>query len=431
MKKLENFLNTRIDLLKKYRLTESLLLLLLLTPLLSYITFGIYYKENAIYYFQIFFVFYGIFLLFFNRFLDIRIPKYLYLLIFYIIYILFWSFSNGTFEKKGIFFSEFREQLAIFFILLIIYNINFSDIFIKYSLKIIKLTIIIAFLASLYQFFDPSFLDASPLYKFRYFEKPTIDLSSPYEFRRLSIFGYTDLNDLGLSFLPLLAIYLGYFAQKKKNNYIIYAMGLVTAALSNTRYIIVGAFLLIIIFWISNRLSLSGYIKNIFIFLLLLIFTGVILKFIGYDLIDWFSVRLFAEKSIQSTTRFGALENFIRFFPKTPIFGTGVHLTAEIALASAAVGSSQIHVGYLSHLVSYGIIGSFFLFGFWFFILKDLYRTAKLTNYWGSFFAFLVFIWANFTLVMYSIYFYGLIFALIFNKYMQDKYLILYGFNNN
>jgi len=99
-----------------------------------------------------------------------------------------------------------------------------------------------------------------------------------------------------------------------------------------------------------------------------------------------------------------------------------VHLTEEIKEASKAVGSSQIHVGYLSHLVSFGIVGSFFMFGFWFLLAKKLYKSAKYTKYWGSFFAFLIYLWAQTTLVYYSIFFYGLIFAFVFDKYVKDNY---------
>ena len=144
--------------------------------------------------------------------------------------------------------------------------------------------------------------------------------------------------------------------------------------------------------------------------------------YLGYDFLDWYNTRLLAEGSIKETTRFKAIENFIVFFPREPIFGTGVHLTDEILSASKSVGSSQIHVGYLSHLVSYGLVGSFFLFGFWYLIAKKLLITAKQTNYWGSFFAFLTFLWAQATLVHFSIFYYGLIFALVFDKYIQDRH---------
>ncbi len=413
--------NTFID---KNTITEFIFLILLFTPFLSYITFGIYGKENFIYYFQIFIIFYSTFLLFYNKLFNIYIPKYLYFLFFYILYILFWSFFNGTFEKKGFFFSEIREQIAVFFILLLINNIKISDKFIKTSIQIIKATIIIAFLVSIYQFFNPSFFDASELYRFKYFEKPNIDISNPYEGRRTSIFGYTDLNDIGLSFLPILSVFLGYYSHNKNKAYLYFALGMVIAALSNTRYIIIGVVFLIFPLWKGSNFRIKHYLLNILTLSIVFIFTIILIQLIGYDLLDWFNVRLFAEGSIIKTTRFGALENFLIFYPQTPIVGTGVHMTPEIALASKFVGSSQIHVGYLSHLVSYGIIGSFLLFGFWISLTKELFKNAKISKYWGSFFAFIIFLWANLSLVMYSIFFYGLIFAIIFDRYFKEKSFI-------
>ncbi len=176
-----------------------------------------------------------------------------------------------------------------------------------------------------------------------------------------------------------------------------------------------------LIIFVAQKRKVKGILKYTFSILLISLIFYQILMFFGYNLGDWFSQRLFAEGSIQSTTRYGALVNFIMYFPQAIFLGTGVHLTSELEYASHSVGSSQIHVGYLSHLLSYGLVGSFLLFGFWYMLAKKLYNTAKSIGYWGSFFAFLIFLWANSTLVMYSIFFYGLIFALIFDKYFIDR----------
>jgi len=151
------------------------------------------------------------------------------------------------------------------------------------------------------------------------------------------------------------------------------------------------------------------------------IFFMVILSILNFDVTNWFYERLFSEGSIKNTTRYAALENFLIFFPNAVLFGTGVHLTVEIELASRFSGSSQIHVGYLAHLISYGIIGSIFLFTGWLLFLKKLYLNAKHTRFWGAFFAFSIFLFANTTLVSYSFYSYGLIFAFVFDKYFVDQ----------
>ncbi len=117
-----------------------------------------------------------------------------------------------------------------------------------------------------------------------------------------------------------------------------------------------------------------------------------------------------------------AIGNFIYFFPEHPFFGTGT-MTDEIRVASKAVGSSQIHVGYLSFLVYFGIFGCFFLFGSWFLLSRKLLNTAQLTNYWGSFFGFLTFLWSFATMNLSFIFFYGITFCLVFDKYFHDKFL--------
>jgi len=49
--------------------------------------------------------------------------------------------------------------------------------------------------------------------------------------------------------------------------------------------------------------------------------------------------------------------------------------------------------------------------------MKRLYNRAKFTDYWPPFFGFLGFVIANFTLVNFSLFHYGLIFLLVFDRY--------------
>ena len=56
--------------------------------------------------------------------------------------------------------------------------------------------------------------------------------------------------------------------------------------------------------------------------------------------------------------------------------GTGETVNEELKTALEN-RSSQIHVGYFSCLYQFGIIGSSFLFTFWFLIALEFYKTAK------------------------------------------------------
>jgi len=243
-----------------------------------------------------------------------------------------------------------------------------------------------------------------------------------YQDRRTSIFGFVDLNELGLSFLPLLSILIGYKIKYRIRNYSMYLLlGGLISILSNNRYVMFGFIILSVQVLLARKVRLTSLINYVLVSSILFLIIFQVLKIFDYDLQQWFENRLFVEGSITETTRFKAIMNFLYFFPKYMIWGTGVHLTEEIRTASEAIGSSQIHVGYLSHLVSYGLVGSALLFGFWFLLLKDLYKSAKTSNYWGSYYAFLVYFWAQLTLVNYSIFFSGLIFALIFSQYFKTK----------
>jgi hypothetical protein len=133
--------------------------------------------------------------------------------------------------------------------------------------------------------------------------------------------------------------------------------------------------------------------------------------------------RLFVEGEIKNTSRYLAYELFQKYFPQHPVFGTGVHLTDEIRRVANEGGSSQIHVGYFSHMVSYGIVGSFLLFSFWLLLARDLFKKAKLTGFYGAFFAFLVFLWANAAMVDYNIFYPGVIIAIIYSEYHYNNFL--------
>lgn len=400
--------------------TYGLLFLMLFSPLLSYLTVVSLELESSTLYFKLLVIVYIFFFLLFQK--NIKIDKLLYFLIFYIIYLFIWSFFNGEMERMGLLrFVAYTDHFAILFIIIIIYNTHFSEKFINNTVFIFKITVILAAIASVIQIFDHSFLAA-----YDYYGKSDkmLDLNI-YQFRRASIFGFINDNEVGLSFLPLLAVLIGLLLYKRRKNYIPFLlMGGVVAFLTNSRYVMIGFVIITLQILVVNKAKISNVFKYSLLAFVVFFILYLSLIYLGYNIQDWIDERLFAEGDITKITRYGAFINFGIFFPQTPVFGTGMYLIDEIRQASHAIGSSMIHVGYLSHLVSYGIVGSFFLFGFWLLLVKKLYKTAKLTNYWGSFFAFLIYLWAQTTFPNYSIFFYGLILALVFDKYYQDKLVL-------
>lgn len=396
------------------RITHFYFLALLFLPAISYATFGVFNLRPAGFYFMLIASALGLAYIFFVRKKAITL-----LIVFSLLWFIYYSVQGVLVLERGI-NTRFLQSFTFFAIILIIQNTVFSNKHIKYTVNIIGLTILLAAIVSIIQAFNFEFLNAYSLWhQDRASELGFLDI---YNIRRNSLFGYIDQNELGLSFIPLFSVYLGYRLKEKRTRYLllfVFAAGVV-AFLSNTRYVMVAYLIVIIQILIYRRTSVIAIFRT----LLLISFVAIAIYFalieLGYDLGEWADQRLFKEGSIRETTRFKAIQNFLIFFPQSALFGHG-YLTTSIQIASDNIGSSQIHVGYLSAMVYFGLIGSFLLFGLWYNLARNLYRTAKATNYWGSFFAFLVFLWANATLVMFSMFYYGLIFALILDKYYRDK----------
>jgi len=298
--------------------------------------------------------------------------------------------------------------------LLVSYNTRITEKQHHRLVQMMIVTIIISLIVSIYQLFQPSFLDFT--------SKINIQ-GSIYTIRRASIFLNVSPLELGFTFLPLLAL-VTVELLSKKSNYIVPVLlgGGIVAVLSNTRWIIVGYVIILLMVALQYRSKFLGRVRTLSLSILVLVLLVYMISFLGYDFGRFWDERLLVEGSLDRTTRFLAFENFLVYFPRTPWFGTGVHLTDEIYAASRAVGSSQIHIGYLSHLVSFGLLGSMLLFGFFFRLGQMLYLNAKRTGYWGSFYGFMVFIWGNATFVHFQLFYYGLIMLFVFDKYYIDKH---------
>jgi O-antigen ligase len=195
-----------------------------------------------------------------------------------------------------------------------------------------------------------------------------------------------------------------------------------TAFLSNSRYVSFG-FIIIMM----QILFDSYYVKLKKVTLVLVFILPVsiffILQFIGYDLNDYLANRLFSKDS--DSSRIISFFLFLKYFPEAPFWGTGVRASYSLW---RELGNSdtlmQIHIGFLSHLYEFGAVGSLLLFTIYFLIIRKFSNTRKLTGYSGSLFAFIMFLFANLTMVEYSVFFYGLMLSMVFDRYFFQKSLV-------
>ncbi len=343
-------------------------------------------------------------------------PKYLFPFILLILYYLIWDFVNGSAGKLDITTLTylFRNRwLYSLVILILIENTSFDKVFIDQIIVIFKVTIVISFIVTLIQLFiDPFFLMPPEL-------KMDFLMRSQYNIRLQSIFGYIAPNEVAYSLIPIMAILIGFYLMNKSS------LGLIWILLASvvffgtkTRFVYLNFVIILLQYPYVNGIKIKNTIKITIIGFVSSILLFFVLKSIGFSIEEFIQDRLMSESA---STRLLAIEMFARFFPENPFFGSGVHVGDDLYRAIGG-RSSQMHVGYLSHLYEFGIVGTILLFYFLFSTLKMFYDDSKITLYYGSLFAFVTIFVTNITLVHFSIYNYGILFAFIFNKYLNDQY---------
>jgi hypothetical protein len=371
----------------------------------------------------------GILLMLTKGFQGSRISALFVMAIIVYLYHITWDIvlDQGTYARKGFVFDFFTNPfLHIAFLIYVVDNYEVPESLIKTILKIIKYTVFLGFAVTVVQLLvNPFFL--TPKGQIEEMIREGVATNS-FELRRKSIFAFSNGIDVSLSLISILAIYVSYYAiTERKISYLVILFGVVIAFANNSRYLQVAAF-----FPMMPLLALGKSKVRTFMIILLsvpltLLVAVQVLELAGVDVQAYIEQRVLARSA---DTRLLAIEIFNRYFWDRPLFGTGVHMTKQIEVAIAG-RSSQIHVGYLAHLVSYGIVGSVLEFGLWFAILKRFYETARRSAFWGSFIGMGMFLWANVTLVYYVLFVYGLMIAFLFDKYYADKAKIIIQDENN
>jgi len=400
------------------KLNKFFLFSLLFVSVVSFICLEVLsLPESGLFYFRGLFIFWAVIYLGyrFSKQGRISVPSFVIVLFFYVIYRFIWTFFNGAFAQYGIITLFHLKALQFLLVALIVMNTDFGEEYIGYTVKIFKITCIIAVTVSIVQVFVPGFLVPEGAGSFH-------RIGTIYTERRPSFFVYEEGNSIGLTFLPLFSLLLSYQILKRHSVLLYVCLAGIVAVLSNARYIMIGYFLVLgqLFFYRGRNL----FKRTFYLFATIVVLIGI-LEIIGYDFGSFYKERLFKEGSITETTRYVALLAFLEYFPDNPVFGEGIRLTREHIpmLRDMILGFSsyEIHVGYLSHLVSYGIVGSFLFFSGLYLMVKHLAINAKQTGFYGSLFGFLVYIWSQFTFVQFSLFYYGIIYCFIFDRYYSSQ----------
>jgi hypothetical protein len=338
---------------------------------------------------------------------KVKIPFFLWLLIPYFFYKFIADYSFNE-NYLGSLYLTLRYNLSIvatFFGLLIIFNSTIKENFLKLLYKYIAIVIIVAPIFTIVQVFNPFFMRVDVLN----------GSSSLYYLRRYSFFGYEDPNALGFTYLPLVFAFIGsHYLQRKKILLIIYLMCIgVVLILSNTRYIMFGLVMVFFQLVLVERRKLVRLLPYLLIFSTTILLILYFFNYIGYNFLDFYNARLDDQGNIKA--RLISFTAFTHIFPDYFLFGVGYE-KAPIIVQELHGKSPIIHVGFLNHLIVYGVIGSSLLFTFWIGLFSRYLKRAKRVEYWGAVIALVFFFSANLSLVMYSIFFSGLLLCLVIEK---------------
>jgi len=317
--------------------------------------------------------------------------------------------------------------------LVIVENMHFSFKTLKIAKNILYILLILASVVSIIQISNPLFFTNDELLvkglsvdrMVEYYKNPT-QISKEvagYASRfidgyRLSIFSYINGIAIGIDTIALFSILFTWKPITNLNRGILAVSAAIISFLSSSRWIILG-FIVVASHTIwTGKNKIKNLLYSLLLGVVMLVLLGFIANFMGFDVEQFVFERLMSDSA---STRLLAFEVFFEVFPDNPIFGTGGEDTAEMTRLLGG-RSSQIHVGFLKLFYYYGLVGGFLYLLYMITFLIRLRKMAKSSGYWGGFFAILTFFMANLTLYEPSVFYFGLLLAIIFsNHFYQSK----------
>lgn len=355
------------------------------------------------------------FALYFLIYVNKKLPKYL---IFYLIftgYHLGSAFINDTIPAgANIVYFLFADTnvLACLFFIIIEYTV-FTTSFINKMTILLMILVLISLVVSVIQIKTPTF-----------FLNIDADIDSIFieERRNFSIYSWTNLNTLAISFPIFISILLSRYESKKILLPIIVLSSIIVSFLSRTRYAMISTVIVLSQLVISGKKAITTRILYVVVLLGAVISMGLVADKFGVDVQEIVNDRILERNSDMASAkgRVTSYEVFLKVFPEHPIFGVGPKTRPDVVYLLGG-DTPIIHVGYLSYLYYYGLFGCFFLLIALFFLIRDAWTVGKKTAFWGSLYGFISFCLANWTLVYFNLSEMGIVLGVIFLRYYHLK----------
>lgn len=349
---------------------------------------------------------------------KIRLPNYLIFLILFTIFHLVSTFANHLLPPKTnmVFFFLSDANVYACLLFLVVESIDFDDVFIKKMNSMIFILIIVSFIVSLIQIKYPYFFISTAI-------TGNIGGMVYLEERRcFSIFSWINLNSLGITFPILISILLSVNNYKSKIVPVAIFIGIVVAFLTRARYVMISIIMVLSQLFFNSMIALRKKVYTLLLLVSIIIILIGVASLWGFDIQQVIDNRILEKETGMGSAkaRVVSYEVFLIKFPENPWFGVGPETRADVARMLIGV-APLIHVGYLSYLYYYGIFGSLLLFISLFFLVKFAWDVGKKTAYWGSLYGLLTFCFANMTFVYFTFSEMGMVLAVIYLKYFNDK----------
>nr|MUH39299.1 hypothetical protein [Zobellia laminariae] len=357
----------------------------------------------------------------------LKIPNYVVFFGVFTLYALLCNmFVSDELKEDGIIKYLYSDPLIQTFIaFLVVENISFPSKWMQWALKVLGLTLVLAAIVSVVQTFKPFFLLKTDglIQGLSYARMQEYYINNPQEVTgdvdrfidgyRHSIFSYINKVSVGVDTMAIFSILIAINSKKWIKTGLIFVSAATVGFLSSARWIMLNFFVVSSQkVWVGKNKLIKALQYGLYGIVLLTLIV-VALSFSGINLEKFVEERLLSDSA---GTRLLAFEVFFKVFPHNPILGTMGVDTEEVTRLLGG-RSSQIHVGYLKLFYYYGLVGGLIYLTFLGLLLKRMRRIGLKSGYWGGFFAFFAFAVANLTLVIFDLFHYGLMFAIIFTNY--------------
>jgi O-antigen ligase len=184
----------------------------------------------------------------------------------------------------------------------------------------------------------------------------------------------------------------------------------------------VSAVIVLLHLLFTSGFSLVKRISGVALIVISALLMAAMASSVGIDMKQIINERILEKGEDISTSSAGAritsYNVFIQKFPEHPWFGVGPHTREDVA-ALLGEGVPLIHVGYLSYLYYYGVVGCFFIFLSLALLLLRAFMVGLRFKFWGSFYGLMAFSLANATFVYFNFNEAGIILAIVYLRYYK------------